>query len=220
MIETPTSPLRFTVTRLVIVGGALFLLMGAAWLLPIAAQWWWGVGFSGTALRSVWVGPALIVCGLALLGWGRRGPAGERMPPSVRLAIIGNVLLLAFCALEFSDGLVRQDGRVFYWTSVLFLPALVILYGLVVGRRWAWWVARVLTALCAVWFLGFIAVVPFADLRADGVPMPARGRAWMIGVTLVFLTVSIYVFRVLGQPRSRSYFGVLRAGSGSLASSK
>lgn len=199
-------------TRLAIVGGALCLLMGVAWLLPIVAQWWWGVALSGTAWKSVWVGPALIVGGLALLTWGYRRPAGDRMPSPVRMAVIGNVLFLSFCALEFSDGLVRQDGRVFYWTSVLFLPAFVILYGLVRARRWAWWVTRVLTALCAIWFFGFAIVLPFADVRGNGVPVPPWGRAWMIGVTLVFLAVAVYVFRVLGYAQSRSYFGVSHGG--------
>jgi hypothetical protein len=79
----------------------------------------------------------------------------------------------SFCALEFSDGLVPQDGRVVYWTTSLFPPALVLLYGLLSVQRWAWWATRGLAAATGLWFLAFVALIPFADLQGQiGIPHP------------------------------------------------
>jgi hypothetical protein len=118
-----------------------------------------------------------------------------------------NVLLLAFCALELTDGWVYRGGRIFYWTTVLFGPALVVLYGHALAQRWAWWVARGLAALAVLWFVGFMFVIPFADLRANGVSAPWYGRLYMEGVTLVFAGIAGYAFYSLGSVEARRYFG-------------
>src|SRR5262249_47104959 len=143
----------------------------------------------------------------AALGSRRRAGA---MPAGVRAAVAANALILTFLALELSDRSVRQDGMLFYWTTFLFPPALLLFGGLVTARPWAWWVARGAAAAGVLWFLGFLAVVPFAPLQSDGVPVPWYGRVYVAGVTLAFAAVLAAAFRALGRPETRTYFGLMR----------
>ncbi len=161
---------------------------------------------TGIGIAVVSVGCVLIAGGVAAVWAGYRRRRGPVMPGGVRAAVAANVLVLAFCALELSDRLVRQDGRVFYWTTLLFLPALVLFGGLLAARPWAWWAFRVAAALGVLWFLGFVALIPFANLQADGVPAPWYGRMYMAGVSLAFAGVMGGAFWSLGRPETRSYF--------------
>jgi hypothetical protein len=61
-------------------------------------------------------------------------------------------------------------------------------------------------ALGVLWFLGFLVVVPFAPLQADGVPAPWYGRLYVAGVTLAFAGVFLAAFRALGRCETRNYF--------------
>jgi hypothetical protein len=131
------------------------------------------------------------------------------MPSGVRAAVAANVLFLAFFVLEFSDGLVRQGGRIVYWNAFLFPPALVLYYGLLSARRWAWWATRGLAAVSGLWFLVFVAVIPFADLRGEGGPVPWYGQVYMAGVSLVFAGILAGAFWSLGRPETRNYFGLV-----------
>ena len=49
-------------------------------------------------------------------------------------------------------------------------------------------------------------LIPFADLRRDGVSAPWSGRLYMEAVTLVFAGISFYVFRCLGRAEAKNYF--------------
>jgi len=129
------------------------------------------------------------------------------MPPSVRAVVAGNTLFLAFCALETSDGLLRQGGRFLYWTSIAFAPALWLHYGLVFARSWAWWTARGVASFFVLWFLGFTAIIPFADLRGSDGPVPWWGRLYMMGLSFVFASISACVFLALGRSDVRGFFG-------------
>jgi hypothetical protein len=160
----------------------------------------------GIAVVSLAVLLLMVGALLFKAGFPRRHEAA--LPMAVRAAITGNVLFLSFCALEFSDGLIRQDGRVFYWTSVLFLPALCQLYGLVSAHRWAWWLARGVTALFTLWFLCFLVIIPFADMRTNGVIVPWWGRTYMICFTLLLASVAFTAFRALGSAEARGFFGL------------
>jgi hypothetical protein len=195
-------------TRLVLISGALLISMGLTWLFPILFELSQGEVLSKMGRKVVWLSPLLIVAGSLSALWALRRPEAHQMPTPVRLAITGNVLFLSFCALELSDGLVRQDGRVFYWTSVLFFPALFLLIGLALARRWAWWIARFLTTSFALGFIGVAAAIPFGDVRSHGEPVSPWGRVWMIAVTLLFVSAALFVFRVLGAAESRCYFGM------------
>jgi hypothetical protein len=121
--------------------------------------------------------------------------------------------LLAFFALELSDRLVRQEGKIFYWTTFLFLPAGLLFCGVLAAQRWAWWTARGAFALGTLWFLVFLAVIPFAPLQADGVPTPWFGRLYMAGVTMAFASILGYAYWSLGQSEARRYFGLPSRGS-------
>ncbi len=110
--------------------------------------------------------------------------------------------------LELSDRLLRQDGRVFYWTSILILPAVAMFYGQVLAQLWAWWAARIMTAISTLWFAGFLFVIPFAHLRGPGGAVPWWGRIYVAGVTVVFASVSAYVFRSLGRAEAKAFYGM------------
>jgi hypothetical protein len=67
-----------------------------------------------------------------------------------------------------------------------------------------------LAALGVVWFLGFLAVVPFAPLQADGIPAPWYGRVYVAVVTLAFAGIFCVAFWALGRTEARSFFGNVR----------
>jgi hypothetical protein len=162
---------------------------------------------TGLALGLLLAAGVLAAGGVAgiIAGLWRRG--GLSMPSAVRVAVLANVFLLGFCALELSDRLVRQEGRVLYWTTFLFPLALVTFYGLLSARRWAWWVCRILTAVATLWFVAWVPLIPFADVRGEDGPVPWYGRLFMIGMCLAFAGVSAGAFWSLGRPEARTYFG-------------
>lgn len=188
-------------------GGAAAALIGGGLAVPVVvaqAELRSPTGHESWLLLSAGVlgagGVVAFVAGL----WQRRG---RSMPGGVRAAVTANVFLLGFCGLELSDRLVRQQGRVFYWTTFLFLFALVTFYGLVAARRWAWWVCRVATALATLWFLAWVPLIPFGDVRGEGGPVPWYGRLFMMDVCVAFSLVSAAAFWSLGHPAARAYFG-------------
>jgi hypothetical protein len=197
------------VARSLLAGGWAAALMGAGLILPAVADHLESGRWTGLGIGFIAGGGVLIGCGAAaaVLGFRRRGTA---MPAGVRAAVAASALVLAFLALELSDRVVRQDGKLFYWTTFLFPPALLVFGGLVAGRPWSWWVARGAAALGVLWFLAFLAMVPFVALQADGVPVPWYGRIYVAGVTLAFAGVLAGAFRALGRPETRNYFGLVR----------
>lgn len=196
------------------IAALLFFAMGLAWLPPYAFELLLGAELSALASRWLWISPAMLVGALVFLLLGRQSTeARPPMPSPIRLAILINLLFLAFCSLEFADGVVRQEGRVFYWTSVLFLPALAILFGLVSAQRWAWWMARGFAITGSIFFAGMIAAIPFGDLRSQGQPVGPAGRGWMIAVTSIFFGAVVLVFRALGKAETRGYFDMRSSSS-------
>jgi hypothetical protein len=158
----------------------------------------------------VCVGGILILGGLAAVLAGLCQWHGLIMPSAVRMAVTANILFLAFFALEISDGLVRRGGAIHPVSTTLFAPGVLLLYGLLSSRRWAWWVARGLSAVFALWFLGFIAVIPFADLHGEQGPVPWWGRVYMVGVSLILAGILAGAFAALGRPAARGYFPTSR----------
>lgn len=186
--------------------------MGLAWLIPAAAAWAGRGSLSAHDLSIAALGPILILAGAGAIAYGFSSLQLRTIPSPVRAAMTGNALFIAFCALEFSDGLLRQGGRVFYWTSVCFVPALIVFYGQVLAQRWAWWMARLVAALFSAWFTVFLLMVPFVQLRGSGGAVPWWGRIYVATVTLVFASISIYAFRSLGRNEARRFYGVVRNG--------
>jgi uncharacterized membrane protein YozB (DUF420 family) len=157
--------------RLLNVGGVLAVASGVAVILPAIADYRERGSFSASVAMVISIGTLLLVGGGAAVIAGRRRPHNATMPAMVRAAVTAAVFFVAFCMLEFSDGLLRQNGRIFYWTSVLFLPALALLYGLVSTRRWAWWITRIASAIAVLW-CHFSTANLFANLRSEGIPVP------------------------------------------------
>jgi hypothetical protein len=190
--------------RILLGVGLAAVLMGAGLIGPVIAAW-----LDRGRVTGLGIGFLAAVCftagGItaAVLGV-RRGVTG--MPSGVRAAVAANALVLAFLALELSDRAVRQDGRLFYWTTFLLPPALLLFGGLLAARRWSWWAARWIAAFGVFWLLGFLLMVPFAPLQADGVPAPWYGRVYVAGVTLAFAGVFFAAFRALGGREARGYF--------------
>lgn len=164
---------------------------------------------SAAGIGFIVAGLMFLVAGLAAVAVGFRVRRGERMPGAVRAALLVNLLLLMFLALELSDRTVRQEGKLFYWTTFLLPPALLLFVGLVAGRRWAWWAARGLAACGTLWFVGFLAIVPFAPLQANGVPAPWYGRVYVATLTVFFAAIFATWFRTLGSSEARKHFGLL-----------
>ncbi|HEV7402644.1 MAG TPA: hypothetical protein VGO11_06960 [Chthoniobacteraceae bacterium] len=197
--------------RLVSVTGLLAAASGAAWLVPALAAWLerGPLGWRDCAIASV--GLALILGGAIAVWWGFRDLRLASIPAPVRASIVGNGLFVSFFMLEFSDGFIRSGRSVFYWTSVLFLPALVLFYGQLTARRWAWRVARITTAIFTLWFVGFLLVIPFAHLRGPGGAVPWWGRIYVASVTLAMAGISGYVFCSLGHAETKTYYGLQKA---------
>jgi hypothetical protein len=195
-------------SRLTPVTGLLAVASGAAWLVPAIAAWLerGTLGLKEAAVAAL--GPLLIVSGAIAIWRSFRELRLAAVPAPVRAAIAGNGLFVSFCALEFSDGLIRSGGRIFYWTSILFLPAVALFYGQVLAQRWAWWVARIVTAFFTLWFVGFLFLIPFAHLRGNGGATPWWGRIYAASVTLVFASISAHVFRSLGYAEARTFYGL------------
>lgn len=191
--------------RWLCVGGSSAAFMGVGMAVPCAAAYAESRPTTGVSLSLLLIAGVLTVSGLGTLIVGHRQRRGPSLPSGVRVAIIADVFFLAFCALEQSDGFVRQEGRVFYWTTILFLPALILLYGLVSARHWAWWTARALAAVACLLFLVLVAFIPFGDIRDKEGPAPWYGRVYMVCVSLVFAGTAACVHRSLG---SRMHFPV------------
>lgn len=199
--------MKGSTNRLPFTCGILIASMGAASLIPLIGRDNVSNG-EPLALTVAISATVSFISGLLLAKrQSRRLSSLQPLPPPVRMVITSCLLFLAFCAMEFSDGLVNQGGRVFYWTSVLFLPALALFFGLVLAKRWAWWIARVASALLTLWFITFICMVPFVNLQSNGVPIPWPARIYVFTVTLVFASTAAYAFRSLGKPETKTYFG-------------
>ena len=194
-------------TRLVVVGSVLVSACGVAIIIPAIPQYLSVGDVPGLTSVVIAVGVTFLFGGAAAGFFTFRRSRRDGIPAPVRATIMATIVFLAFCALEFSDGLLNQDGRVFYWTSALFLPALGVLYGLVTAQRWAWWVARAAAALSVLWFCGFLLLIPFANLRTDGIPVPWQGRLYMAALTFFFASIAGYAFQSLGRPNTKEYFG-------------
>ncbi len=195
--------------RWLLSGGLSAILIGVGLIAPtifvLFAQSPWTSLASSVLAFAV----GLIICGAAAMAVGACQSRGPTMPSPVRMAATANMLFLAFFALEISDGLVRRGGAIHPLSSTMFAPALVLLYGLVSARRWAWWLARGVSAAGSLWFLGFAVAIPFVELRGPQGPVPWWGRLYMIGVSLTLAGILGSGCWSLGQETARSYFELL-----------
>jgi hypothetical protein len=197
--------------RALLAGGASAFLVGVALFPPVLMARWEGRDLTRLGIGIISAGCLLIACGMAAIAVGWRHRRSFAAPSGVRAAVAANVVFLAFFALELSDRLVRQDGRLFYWSTFLFLPAGLVFCGLLAAQRWAWWTCRGAFALGTLWFLGFLAVIPFAHLQTAAGSVPSYGRLYMAGVTLTFANILGWAYWSLGKSDTRKYFGMIRS---------
>ncbi len=190
--------------------GILGVVTGIAMAVPAVTDSLENEQLKNSSLFVLCVAGALLATGLwgFVIGW--RAPHAH-LPSSVRAVVTANVIVLAFCALELSDRIVRQNGELFYWSTFLYPPALIMFFGLITARRWAWWTARALAVVAALWFLVFCAMIPFVHLQANGVPTPWYGRVYMVCVSLGFAGVAVLANRALGDATTRQHFGAMAA---------
>jgi hypothetical protein len=193
-------------TRSLVAGGSLAVLMGLGLIPPVVAARLETGSLTMVGVAILFAAALALVGGTASIAASRRRQ-GPRMPSGVRAALMANGLVLGFLALELSDRIVRQNGNLIYWTTFLLVPALVTYVGLAAARGWAWWVVRAMAALGVLWFVGFTALIPFVQLQADGVPTPWYGRLYMICVSLAFAAIMAAAYWSLGRRETRSYFG-------------
>jgi xanthine/uracil/vitamin C permease (AzgA family) len=205
------------VARYLLAGGLLAALMGAALIPPVLVARLESGEQTTLGIGIVSVGCGLVACGVTAVLMGFRQRVTSGMPSGVRASVAANVVFLAFFAFELSDRLVRPDGKLFYWTTFLLPPALLIFCGLLAARPWAWWTSRGAAALGVLWFLGFLLVIPFAPLQADGVPIPWYGRVYVASVTLAFAGILAVAYWSLGRPETRNYFGLIRTNGSATA---
>jgi hypothetical protein len=194
-------------TRLLIAGGSLAALVGLAVLVPAFVEWRQRGTLPGPGVAVVGLGAALILGGTAAVLAGRRGWRGRVMPAGVVAAVAVNTLFLALLALEISDGVVRR-GAFHPVSSFSFSSALLLLAGLLSGRRWAWWTARGAAVLFTLWFLGLSVAVCFAEVRTEQGPVPWQARVWMVAVGLGLAGLLGGGFLALGRPPVRRHFGL------------
>jgi hypothetical protein len=196
--------------RKLLAGGATAILLGIGFVAPAIVATSEGRSWSVAAVAIVVLAGTLVLGGTSAIVLGLRRPGDSSMPAPARAVVLANMFFLAFCALETTDGLLRQEGRLFYWTSVLFVPALLVQGGLISARPWAWWLARGVTVLFVLWFAVFSVLIPFVDLRGSDGPVPWWGRLYMIAVSLLFASIAGCVLFALGRTETRAWFGVLR----------
>jgi hypothetical protein len=122
------------VVRVLLADGSAAWLMGADLLFPILAAYWDGRALTRSAIGIISAGCLLMVCGTAAVCVGRRHRRGSIMPSGVRATVAANVVFLVFFALELSDPVVRQEGRIFYWSTLLVLPAGLPFCGLLAAQ--------------------------------------------------------------------------------------
>src|SRR5262249_39135346 len=127
---------------------------------------------------------------------------GRSIPASVMIALAVNGFFLALLALEVSDSLVRRGGAMAL-SLFFFPPALVLFWGLLTSRRWAWVTARGVALVFTLVYLGVTMMVCIAQPR-DG-----HGRVWVWIATVGLALASILAgsFFALGRPSARRFYG-------------
>ncbi|MBX7246008.1 MAG: hypothetical protein K1X53_10955 [Candidatus Sumerlaeaceae bacterium] len=125
------------------------------------------------------------------------------LPASTVLGVLIAILFLSLFALEISHGIFREGGK---WAKslVAFPITVVLLYGMLSRKPWAWWAFRALSLAGAGWFL-FI-----ASLAAVSRPHDKHGAVWiwLLCVSLTLAALLLTAFIGLGRDSSRRHYGI------------
>jgi len=126
-----------------------------------------------------------------------------RTPP--RSVLFVAVILVAFVGLlclEVSDSFFRHDGQIA--RSLFVLPVVVLLlWGLVSRRRWAWLITRVVALLAAALYVATIAVVWIAFAQ-----MQTGARIGISVVSAILGGLVLLAYLALGSGPARAYFRI------------
>lgn len=192
--------------RILVAAGSSAAMMGVGLICPVVFSRIESGALSRVGVAVLAVGCVFVASGIVavLVGLSQRNDSG--LHRGVSTAVAANILFLAFFALESSDRLVRQGGNFVYWSTYLFLPTLLLFYGLLTARPWAWWIFRGVAALGTLWFLGFVLISPFANLQSHGMVIPWYGRIYVASVSLVLAATLAGAFWSLGLSETRRYF--------------
>lgn len=184
--------------------GLASVLVGLGLALPAIAGWQKQGMMSSPGYALLVPAGLLLACGSGAIILGLRRPRRRSVPASVLGAALVNALFLALFALEISDTVVRRDGGVAK-SLFFFPPALVLFWGLVTGRRWAWHGVRWGSLGFALLYFGVSAVACVLQ------PADRQGPVWVwiasVGVVLGSL-LFVGGFYALGRPSARQYFGI------------
>jgi hypothetical protein len=112
------------------------------------------------------------------------------------------IVFIGLFTLEISDSLVRHHGQIA--RSIFFLPvALLLLWGILKRRHWAWVITRVLSALASVLY-GSVAIavwIFFGHLQAGL-------KVWLSVVSVGLLALALSAFLSLGRTKARAWFQI------------
>ncbi len=136
-----------------------------------------------------------------------------------KLATIPTNILIAAASL-FAHGLILTSTTWFlnkdesgYWfsfsqTVVVFFVTAIVCCGLLKTRKWAWWMAVVISPLLfalEIWRLGLPIVFNFLSLFLDGFEIEQRGLIAIMSVAALLLGFS---FLLIVNRESRAFFRV------------
>ncbi len=185
--------------------GLASVLVGLGLALPAIVGWQEQGAMSPPSYAMLVPAVFLLACGSGITFLGLRRPRRCSVPASVLGAVLVNALFLALFALEISDTVARRGGIVAK-SWFFFPPALILFWGLVAGRRWAWHLVRWGSLGFALLYFGVSIVACVLQ------PMDQQGPLWIwiasVGVVLGSLLL-IGGFYALGLPSARRHFGVV-----------
>jgi hypothetical protein len=182
--------------------GAAIALVGLGLALPAVTSWQEQGAMSSLAYAMLVPVGILLACGIAGVALGLGRSRRMPLPASVLGAVLINALFLGFFALETSSGLAREGGTIAR-SLFFFPPALLLFWGLVAGRRWAWHAARWSGLLFALAYLGISAVVCLLQ------PADQDGPVWIWIAAVGVVLGSFGGFHALARPSARRYFSAM-----------
>jgi hypothetical protein len=127
-------------------------------------------------------------------------PRRTTLPISVLIVAIINIAFIGLLALESSDSYFVRGGRIA--RSLYVLPvAILLLYGVLNRRRWAWWATRAVAALGAAIYAGAaVGVWVFSSHLQLGL------RVWISTVSASLFMLVLSAFFALGRRPARDFF--------------
>ncbi|MBW8863899.1 MAG: hypothetical protein JF609_03060 [Verrucomicrobia bacterium] len=124
----------------------------------------------------------------------------QKQPASVALIALVVILFLSLFALEITDSIVfhHQVAR----SVFLFPPAAGLLWGVLNRRRWAWFLARILT-LAGVLIFGATNLLALLSPH-----MKPRDLHGILVISTLLCLILIATFLALGRPGTKNHYRI------------